>query len=157
MRTRKYSNRDLPVMTEIWNELIEAGEAFPATEPFDATSGEKFFSSQTYCAVAVDFGGNLHGIYTIYSETEGGIANVKFAVRNCSRCQKGAQDLMNDCLKVAKEKGYSGLISDPIAESNEIAKHIFEKMGFELKEKIPGGYIMKDGQVINALIYQLQL
>ena len=31
--TRPYQEDDLPAMAEIWNEIVEAGNAFPQTEP----------------------------------------------------------------------------------------------------------------------------
>ena len=45
---RKFEKRDMKYMTEIWNEVVEDGIAFPQTDTLDVNDGDIFFSSQTY-------------------------------------------------------------------------------------------------------------
>jgi len=54
MMIRKYGPQDIDGMAAIWNEVVEAGVAFPQEECLDAVSGRKFFEAQTYCKVAVE-------------------------------------------------------------------------------------------------------
>ncbi|MCR4617298.1 MAG: GNAT family N-acetyltransferase [Lachnospiraceae bacterium] len=130
MRVRKNANRDIPVMIETWNDTQSEGGAWSGKEMYDANTGDDFFTSLTYCGVAVDFGGNIHGFYALNkkNDTE---AEALFVVRKASRNQKVGQDLMNDCLKVAKDKGFVQIILEDVKDENEIAKHVFEKAGFE--------------------------
>ena len=51
---RKYEEKDLCVMIEIWNEIVEEGNAFPQEEFLTLESGADFFAEQTYTGVAVD-------------------------------------------------------------------------------------------------------
>ena len=51
---RGYRESDLSQMTEIWNEVVEEGIAFPQTDVLDASSAKAFFASQSHCGVAVD-------------------------------------------------------------------------------------------------------
>ena len=51
---RKYEEKDLCAMIEIWNEIVEEGNAFPQEELLTLESGANFFEEQTYTGVAVD-------------------------------------------------------------------------------------------------------
>ena len=54
---RAYTERDLPEMIEIWNEVVAEGIAFPQEELLTEETGAEFFSLQSYCGVAVDDSG----------------------------------------------------------------------------------------------------
>ena len=45
MTIRKYENGDLDTMIAIWNEVVEAGDAFPQEEPLTRETGAEFFAS----------------------------------------------------------------------------------------------------------------
>lgn len=49
---RKYTEKDIAEMTDIWNEVVEDGIAFPQEDCLDAQTGAAFFAQQTYCGVA---------------------------------------------------------------------------------------------------------
>ena len=63
MHIRAYKPDDLPEMCRIWNEVVEAGDAFPQEECLTAESGAAFFAAQTYTGVALDEGGEVVGLY----------------------------------------------------------------------------------------------
>ncbi len=42
---RAYTLRDLNKMTEIWNEVVRAGNAFPQTDPLTLKEAEAFSAS----------------------------------------------------------------------------------------------------------------
>jgi GNAT superfamily N-acetyltransferase len=130
MRVRKYNNRDIAVMTEIWNEAVDEGNAFENEEKRDVLGAEKFFSELCYCGVAVDFGGNLHGLYTLKKSDEEGKAEAAFAVRGPSRNMKAGADLVNDCLKTAKSEGFASRSLSAVVEKNPVVSHLCEKYGF---------------------------
>ena len=56
MIIRQYTEKDLPEMISIWNEVVEEGIAFPQEEPLTAESGKDFFAGQTLSAVAEEDG-----------------------------------------------------------------------------------------------------
>ena len=64
MNVRRYTDRDLPEMIEIWNEVVEEGIAFPQEETLNLESGADFFSSQSYTAVAEE-DGKIYGRYML--------------------------------------------------------------------------------------------
>ncbi len=54
MLIRKYEDKDIARMTDIWNEVVEDGMAFPQEDFLDEVSGKEFFGSQSYTGVAED-------------------------------------------------------------------------------------------------------
>ena len=51
MIIRKYEEKDIKKMIEIWNEVVEDGIAFPQEDLLDDVSGREFFESQSYTGV----------------------------------------------------------------------------------------------------------
>ena len=54
MIIRKYEEKDLQQMIDIWNEVVEDGIAFPQEDFLDSASGKEFFESQSYTGGAED-------------------------------------------------------------------------------------------------------
>ena len=66
MTIRKYEENDIDGMIAVWNEIVDAGDAFPQEEPLTHDTGKEFFAAQTYTGVAVDEGGKVVGLYILY-------------------------------------------------------------------------------------------
>ena len=47
MTIRLYQPQDVKAMTEIWNEVVEEGVAFPQETPLTDETGPAFFKEQT--------------------------------------------------------------------------------------------------------------
>ena len=62
---REFREDDVHDMVKIWNRVIEDGVAFPQLDYLNDASGLKFFSEQTYTAVA-DIDGNVVGLYILH-------------------------------------------------------------------------------------------
>ena len=125
-------------MADIWNEVIDECNCFPYREKLEGFGAEDFFAAQTYSAIAVDFGGNIHGVYVLHAdETDpsGKTADACFAVKELSRNQKVASDLMTDCLKVAKDKGFSSFRFKNVPGDKKEVCRLCEKFGFEKKQE----------------------
>ena len=45
---RAYTEKDLPAMVEIWNQVVEDGVAFPQEDALTLDTGRAFFAAQTY-------------------------------------------------------------------------------------------------------------
>ncbi len=52
IQIRPYTEKDLPDMIGIWNEVVEEGIAFPQENLLNLETGRRFFAEQTYNAVA---------------------------------------------------------------------------------------------------------
>ena len=87
MQIREYTNRDLPDMIRIWNDIVDEGIAFPQEEPLDAETGARFFAEQSLSAVAEE-DGRVFGLYILHPNNIGRcghIANASYAVASGSR------------------------------------------------------------------------
>ena len=74
-------------MVEIWNEVVEAGNAFPQTEPLTLEEARSFFAEQSHTAVAT-VNGRIRGLYILHPNNIGRcghVANASFAVAGTSR------------------------------------------------------------------------
>lgn len=86
---RKYEEKDLCAMIEIWNEIVEEGNAFPQEEFLTLENGADFFAEQTYTGVAVDSETEkIYGLYILHPNNIGRcghICNASYAVSSHSR------------------------------------------------------------------------
>ena len=160
MQIRKYKTDDIQQMITIWNEIVDEGIAFPQEELLDETTGEQFFSSQSYCGVAADENGNIFGLYILHPNNVGRcghICNASYAVSSSCRGQHIGEKLVRDCIRKAKECGFLILQFNAVIETNIHARHLYEKMGFRQLGVIPNGFRMKDGHYENICPYYIEL
>ncbi len=159
MNVRRYTERDLPEMIEIWNEVVEEGVAFPQEETLDLKSEAEFFASQSYTGVAEE-NGKIYGLYILHPNNVGRcghICNASYAVSSDARGKHIGEQLVMDCLKKGKELGFRVLQFNAVVESNIHARHLYERLGFRQLGTIPGGFRMKDGHYENICPYYKEL
>lgn len=153
--TRPYQEEDLPAMAEIWNEVVEAGNAFPQTEPMTLEEARIFFAEQSHTAVAT-VGGRIRGLYILHPNNIGRcghVANASFAVAEASRGEGIGRLLVEDCLRQAGACGFRGLQFNAVVASNERARALYESLGFARIGMIPGGFCNKDDVYEDMYIY----
>ena len=158
---REYRETDLAGMTEIWNEVVRDGVAFPQTELLDRESGRAFFDSQSYCGVAEDSeSGKLLGLYILHPNNVGRcghICNASYAVSAESRGLRIGEKLVRDCIESAPAFGYRVLQFNAVVATNARARRLYEKLGFTQLGVIPGGFRMKDGHYEDICPYYIEL
>ena len=160
MQLREYIEADLEQMIPIWNEIVEEGIAFPQEELLDNGTGEAFFSSQSYCGVAVDENERVSGLYILHPNNVGRcghICNASYAVASSFRGKHIGEALVKDCMQRAKENGFGILQFNAVVETNIHARHLYERLGFKQLGVIPGGFRMKDGHYENICPYYIVL
>lgn len=104
MTVRKYEEKDLTAMIQIWNEVVEDGIAFPQEELLTPKSGMAFFAGQTLSCVAEE-GGKIYGLYILHPNNVGRcghICNASYAVASYARGKHIGEQLVKDCLIQAK-------------------------------------------------------
>lgn len=159
MIIREYTDRDLPEIIRIWNEVVEEGVAFPQEESLDTESGAEFFAEQSYTAVAEE-DGNVFGLYILHPNNVGRcshICNASYAVSSDARGKHIGERLVQDCLNKGRELGFWVLQFNAVVESNTHARHLYERLGFVQLGTIPGGFRMKDGHYENICPYYHEL
>lgn len=146
---REYTEKDLPAMVEIWNQVVEDGVAFPQEDALTLDTGREFFAAQTYDAVAEDTDtGRVLGLYILHPNNIGRcghIANASYAVHREARSLHIGEKLVSDCLAQGKAHGFRVMQFNAVVASNVHARHLYERLGFVQLGTIPGGFRMKDG------------
>ena len=160
MTVRAYKEKDLAAMIEIWNEVVEEGEAFPQEEFLNEVTGAEFFAAQTYAAVAEDESdGTVHGLYILHPNNIGRcghIGNASYAVRSGSRGRHIGELLVKDCLEKAKQH-FKLIQFNAVVNSNVHARHLYERLGFMTLGSVPKGFRMKDGHFEDIWLYYYEL
>lgn len=146
---RKYEEKDLCAIIEIWNEIVEEGNAFPQEEFLTLENGADFFAEQTYTGVAVDSETEkIYGLYILHPNNIGRcghICNASYAVSSHSRGLHIGEKLVLDCIEKGREHGFSVLQFNAVVATNIHARHLYERLGFIQLGTIPKGFHMKGG------------
>lgn len=149
MTVRGYAQKDIAAMTDIWNEVVKVGTAFPQTEPLTVPQAAAFFASQSHCGVAENTeSGEVLGLYILHPNNVGRcghISNASYAVSAAARGQGVGERLVRDCLMQAKIRGFRILQFNAVVKTNTAARHLYEKLGFVPLGEIPEGFLMPDG------------
>lgn len=160
MIVRAYREQDIPAMTEIWNEVVEEGIAFPQEELLDEITGAAFFAGQSYCGVAEEEDGSILGLYILHPNNVGRcghICNASYAVASAGRGRHIGEKLVLDCIEQAGRIGFRVLQFNAVVASNTHARHLYERVGFTQLGTIPGGFRMKDGRYEDICPYYIEV
>lgn len=147
MTIRAFEPADIEAANEVWNEVVEAGVAFPQTEKLNRETGLSFFQSQSFTGVCEDKG-EILGLYILHPNNVGRcghICNASYAVASRARGLGLGEALVRHCLEKAKELGFGILQFNAVVSSNTPALNLYRKLGFTQMGTIPGGFRMKDG------------
>ena len=154
---RAYRESDAHEAAAIWNEVVEAGQAFPQEELLTDASGDAFFKSQSRTAVAVDTDTDcLVGLYILHPNNVGRcghIANASYAVKGTARGGHIGEALVKDSLAQAKALGFRIMQFNAVVAFNTHARHLYERLGFTQLGTIPGGFRLDDGTYADICPY----
>lgn len=157
VEVRPYAERDVAAMRRIWNQVVDAANAFPQTDGFpDDDAAAAFFASQTRCAVAVDGAGKVVGLYILHPNNVGRcahVANASYAVDAPARGRGAGRALVLDSLASLGECGFRGLQFNAVVASNVSAQRLYESIGFTRIGAIPGGFRNGDGVFEDMFVY----
>ena len=156
---RAFRPEDTAALTRIWNEVIEAGRAFPQLEFLDEETGQAFFEAQTYTGVALADGVPV-GLYILHPNNVGRcghIGNASYAISAEYRGMHIGEALVRDSLKVAKEYGFRLMQFNAVVAENKAAIALYEKIGFVRLGTVPGGFLLKDGRYSDIILYYYEL
>lgn len=156
---REYREEDIPSMVEIWNTVIDEGNAFPQLDPLKRTEAEQFFGSQSFTCVAED-GEELLGLYILHPNNVGRcghIANASYAVRSDCRGKNIGEKLVRDSLKKAGELKFRIMQFNAVVSTNKAAIYLYEKIGFTKLGVIPKGFLLGDGTYTDIILYYIRV
>lgn len=153
MEIRKFEKQDVPALMQIWNDVVEEGQAFPQEETLTVQTAEEFFSSQSFTAAAVD-NGEVVGLYILHPNNVGRcghIANASYAVRTDIRGRQVGRRLVTHCLEKCRELGFRVLQFNAVVADNAPALALYKSLGFVQLGVIPGGFRKKDGSYADII------
>lgn len=159
IKIRAFKDDDIKAMAEIWNDIVEDGIAFPQTEKLTEDSAKEFFSSQTYCAVALSED-EVVGLYILHPNNVGRcahICNASYAVKKDKRGNHIGEALVKDCIQQGKECSFRILQFNAVVKTNYSARHLYEKLGFVPLGTIPNGFLMKNGEYEDIIPHYIAL
>ena len=157
IRIREYKKEDVNEAVNIWNQVVEDGEAFPQMELLTEKTGDEFFRGQSFTGIAYDEDtGEIAGLYILHPNNIGRcghICNASYAVRRDLRGQHTGEKLVTHCMKKGRELGFRILQFNAVVASNRYALKLYEKLGFTRLGIIPGGFLMKDGHYEDIILH----
>jgi len=159
MEIRQYTEKDLPDMIRIWNQVVESGCSFPQVEMFTPETGREWFAAQTYCAVCTE-GDTVVALYAFRPNNVGRCghaSNAHYAVDINWRGKHIGTKMVEDSLKKSREFGFQFMQFNTVLETNIHARHVYERCGFVQVGTIPNGYLLKDGSYVNMCLYYHKL
>ena len=159
MRIRQFKTEDSKPAAEIWNSVVEDGIAFPQMETLSTEEARNFFESQSYTGIAED-NGDIIGLYILHPNNVGRcghICNTSYAVKKGIRGKHIGEQLVKDSMVVGKRLGFRILQFNAVVATNEIALHLYKKLGFTQLGRIPGGFLMKDGHYEDIIPHYIEL
>jgi Acetyltransferases len=146
---RPVDEETLTAATEIWNEVVAAGRAFPQTDALTLDAARRFFKEQSRTAAAIDGDtGEVWGMYILHPNNVGRcghICNASYAVRADKRGLGVGEVLVRDCMQSAKALGFGILQFNAVVASNTRALALYKKLGFTQLGVIPKGFCNLDG------------
>ena len=159
MIVRKFEEKDLKAMIEIWNDIVRDGIAFPQEEELTVDESREFFGGQSYTGVAEE-NGEIVGLYILHPNNVGRcghISNASYAVKKELRGNHIGEKLVLDCLSQAKKIGFHVLQFNAVVKTNASARHLYEKLGCIQLGTIKGGFRMIDGTYEDICPYYKEL
>ena len=114
---REYTTEDAVAASEIWNQVVDDGVAFPQEEDLSPEEGDAFFKEQTYTGIAENVeSGEVVGLYILHPNNVGRcghICNASYAVRRDIRGEHIGEKLVLDCISWRRRKGLACSSSMP--------------------------------------------
>ena len=158
---REYTKNDMDNMIEIWNEIVDAGIAFPQIDKMTKNEAVDFFSHQSFTGVAEDQdSGELLGLYILHPNNIGRcghISNASYVVKSTARGLHIGEKMVKHCMEKGKQLGFKILQFNAVVKTNYNAIHLYEKLGFVRLGIIPDGFLMKDGTFEDIILFYITL
>lgn len=157
IKIREYNEADIPQMMDIWNKIVEDGVAFPQMENLTRSDAINLFSAKSFAGVAEDITKNeILGLYTMHPNNVGRCghtANACYAVKLEHRGLNIGEELVKHSIKKGKELGFKLMQFNAVVKTNYSAIHLYKKLGFKEIGVVPGGFLLKNGEFEDIVLF----
>ena len=152
-------NRDLPALAKLYDRIVAEGTSYPHERPLTEDEFQDYWVRGKSTVVAYERPGKvvpeLLGAFYLKPNWPGRsrhVANVGFIVAPEWRNRGLGWLLGAVMLDYAKELGYRGVIFNLVFSENQVARRLWEKLGFHVLGVIPGAVRKNDATYQDALI-----
>ncbi|AUJ49195.1 GNAT family N-acetyltransferase [Brachyspira hyodysenteriae] len=160
METIKYNEKYIKEVMNIWNDTIKEGIYFPQIETLNnEEEAHKYFSSQDYTGISI-YNEKVLGVYILHPNNIGRcghISNASYAVSKEYRGRGIGEILVRDSIKQAAKLGYKILQFNAVVISNTNAHKLYEKIGFNKIGIVKNGYMNKNNEYEDIVLYYIDL
>ena len=157
---RKYDEKDIQVITNLFNEVVLEGTSFLTEKPVTfAQMGYRLKNEEigTYIAVSNN---SVVGCYMIRPNLKGRgnhIGNATYFITKKYRGQGIGYQLGKHSLRKAKEFGFKAMQFNSVVTVNEPSKNLWEKLGFKIVGIIPEGFRILNDKLVDIMILHKKL
>lgn len=152
-------NQDLPLLAKLYDRIVAEGTSYPHDRPLTKAEFQDYWVTGKSTVVAYErprtARQDLLGAFYLKPNWPGRaehVANAGFIVMPEWR-NRGLGSLLGAAmLDYAKELGYRSVIFNLVFSENQVARRLWEKLGFRVLGAIPGAVRMSDGQYQDALM-----
>lgn len=159
VQLRLADRRDVEPLRDLYRVIVEEGNSYPH-DRFPDQEGfmDYWFRGKSTVAAYVPDRAHAAGMVGAFylkpnwPGRAGHVANAGFIVAPDWRSQGLGRLLGETMLAYAKQLGYRGIIFNLVFSENAVARHLWEKLGFEKIGMIPGAVRKNDGSYQDAMI-----
>lgn len=152
-------NSDLPLLAKLYDRIVEEGGSYPHERPLTEGEFQDYWVRDKTTVVAYELPRKpepeLLGAFYLkpnWPGHAGHVANAGFIVTPKRRNRGLGLLLGTAMLDYAKALGYRGVIFNLVFSENQVARHLWSKLGFRLLSVIPEAVRNNDGSYQDALI-----
>lgn len=152
LTVRALEQNDFTAAINIWNNIVERGDAFPQSVKLTPETGQRFFNDQTHVGIA-EYDGQVAGLYILHPNNVGHcahVSNASYAVDENFRGKGIGRALVEDSLKVAKAEGFKMMQFNAVVATNTAALALYKKLGFQEIGRIPNGFKLDNGTYVDT-------
>lgn len=152
---RPIMDADIAPLRQIFNSIIEAGEAFTYDTPFSDHAMKEYVWSFTSGGWVAELDGRVVGGYVLRPNQPGRgshVCNATYVVDASVRGQKLGRRLGEHSLATAKEIGFTAMQFNAVVSTNGAAVNLWTSLGFQTVGTVPDGFRRADGSCVALYI-----
>lgn len=155
MTIRKATTEDWERIWPIFQEVVSAGQTYAYDVETTKEQGQQIWFDVPRATYVFEEGNEILGTYFIKTNQAGPgkhVCNCGYMVAYPARGRGIASKMCRDSQKVAIALGYKAMQFNFVASSNEVAVHLWRKLGFEIVGELPKAFCHPSKGYINAFV-----
>jgi len=155
LKIRRADDSDFDAIWEIFHEVMKAGDSYPFSPETTKEEAYDLWMAPHMLTYVAEDEGEIVGTYMLKPNQPGlgsHIANGSYMVRRDARGKGIGMALAEHSLVEAKKAGFIALQFNLVVSTNEAAKALWKKAGFEIIGTVPKAFNHKDLGLVDAHI-----